>query len=73
MASFKRRFESKLRRGMPSRLHRDLFERGVAVIPVSDFEEFLGDIEDRDTAAERRDEKTIPLEELRNRLKVEGL
>ena len=58
---------------MPIRLHRDPREGGVAVIPVSDFEEFLEAIEDRDTAVERRDEKAIPLEERRNRLKVEGL
>jgi hypothetical protein len=58
---------------MPIRLHCDPCERGVAVIPVSDFEEFLEDIDYRATAAERRDEETIPLEELKNRLKVEGL
>lgn len=37
--------------------------------PVSDFEEILEDIA---TAAERRDEETIPLKDLQNRLKVEG-
>lgn len=48
-------------------------ERGVAVIPVSDFEEILEDIGDLATAAERRDEETIPLKDPQNRLKVEGL
>jgi hypothetical protein len=69
MASFKRRFEAKWRRGIPIRLRRDQCERGVAVNPVSDFEEILEDIA---TAAERRDEETIPLKDLQNRLKVEG-
>ena len=73
MASFKRRFEAKWRRGIPIRLRRDPCERGGAVIPVSDFEEILEDIEDLATAAERRDEETIPLEDPQNRLKVESL
>jgi hypothetical protein len=69
MASFKRRFEAKWMRGIPIRLRRDPCERGGAVNPVSDFEEILEDIA---TAAERRDEETIPLKDLQNRLKVEG-
>lgn len=43
------------------------------MIPVSDFLGLRKDIEDLATAAARRDEETIPLEDLQNRLKVEGL
>jgi hypothetical protein len=48
-------------------------ERVAVVIPVSDFEGLLEDIEDLAAAAERRDEETISLEELKNRLKADGL
>lgn len=51
MASFKRRFEAKWRRGIPIRVCRDPCERGVAVNPVSDFEGLREDIEDLAAAA----------------------
>lgn len=43
------------------------------MIPVSDIEDLLEDIEDLAAAADRRNEDTFSLEELKNRLKADGV
>jgi hypothetical protein len=48
-------------------------EKVAVVIPVLEFEELLEDIEDLAAAAERRDEETFSMEELKNRLKADGV
>ena len=43
------------------------------VIPASTYEEMLEDIQDLAAIAERKDEKTLPLEKVMNNLKRDGL
>jgi hypothetical protein len=51
-------------------------ESGVkksVIIPIDEYEEIIEDIHDLAIIAERKDESTISLEELKNRLKSDGL
>jgi PHD/YefM family antitoxin component YafN of YafNO toxin-antitoxin module len=43
------------------------------VLPVEDYKEMLEDIQDLVAIAERRDEKTVSLDELKKNLKADGL
>lgn len=48
-------------------------ERTAVVLPISDYEKLLEDLEDLAVAAERRDEPTIPHEQFVSELKRDGL
>lgn len=43
------------------------------ILPMEDYEELLEDIHDLAIIAERKDEPTISLEDLKKRLKADGL
>ncbi|MBA7515539.1 hypothetical protein ES705_07581 [subsurface metagenome] len=45
----------------------------AVVLPVAEYEDLLEDIRDLTIIAERRDESTITLKELKERLKKDGL
>ena len=52
----------------------DEFGKKTAVIlPVEEYEELLEDIHDLAVIAERKDEPTISLEDMKKRLKADGL
>ena len=48
-------------------------QKTAVIIPVEDYEEHLEDIHDLAIIAERRDEPTIAFEELKKKLKKDGL
>ncbi len=48
-------------------------QKTAVVIPVEEYEELLEDIHDLAIIAERRDEPTVPFDELKKRLKADGL
>lgn len=51
-------------------------ESGVkraVILPIEDYEELLEDIHDLAVIAERKEEPTISFEELKKRLKADGL
>lgn len=48
-------------------------EKKSVVMPVEDYEELLEDIHDLVTIAERKDEKSLSLEEVLKNLKADGL
>ena len=45
----------------------------AVILPVEDYEELLEDIHDLTVIAERKDEPTISFEDLKKRLKADGL
>ncbi len=45
----------------------------AVLLPLEEYEEMLEDIEDLAVIAERRDEPTIPFEELKKRLRADGV
>lgn len=45
----------------------------AVILPLEDYEELLEDIHDLTVIAERKNEPTIGLEELKKRLKADGL
>jgi len=47
-------------------------KKTAVILPVEDYEELLEDIHDLAVIAERKDEPTISLEELKKRLKTDG-
>jgi len=47
--------------------------RVAAVIPIEEYEELMQDIEDLAVVAERRDEPRASLEDVKRRLKDDGL
>ncbi|MBS7269232.1 MAG: type II toxin-antitoxin system Phd/YefM family antitoxin [Candidatus Freyarchaeota archaeon] len=48
--------------------------RKVAVVlPIEEYEEFLADLHDLAIIAERRDEATVTLEEVKERLRKDGI
>ncbi len=51
----------------------DTGRKTAVVIPVEDYEDLLEDIHDLAVIAERKDEPTISLEEMKRRLKADGL
>lgn len=48
-------------------------QKTAVIIPVEEYEELLEDIHDLAIIAERRDEPTVTFEELRKKLKKDGL
>jgi PHD/YefM family antitoxin component YafN of YafNO toxin-antitoxin module len=48
-------------------------QRTAVVLPISDYEKLLEDLEDLAVVAERRDEPTIPHEQFVSELKRDGL
>jgi PHD/YefM family antitoxin component YafN of YafNO toxin-antitoxin module len=48
-------------------------QKTAVIIPFEDYEELLEDIHDLAIIAERRDEPTIAFEELKKKLKKDGL
>jgi hypothetical protein len=48
-------------------------ERSAVVVPIEEYEELLEDLHDLAVIADRRDEPTISHEELKRRLKADGL
>jgi len=48
-------------------------EKTAVVLPMEEYEELLEDIHDLAVIAERKDDQTISLNELKKRLKADGL
>jgi PHD/YefM family antitoxin component YafN of YafNO toxin-antitoxin module len=48
-------------------------QKTAVVLPIKEYEELLEDLRDLAIIAERRDEPTITFEELKKRLKEDGL
>ena len=48
-------------------------KKTAVVLPLGDYEKLLEDIHDLAVIAERKDEPTISFEELKKRLKADGL
>jgi len=48
-------------------------KKTAVILPVEDYEELLEDIHDLTVIAERKDEPTISFEDLKKRLKADGL
>lgn len=48
-------------------------QKTAVVLKIEEFEELLDDLHDLSIVAERRDESTIEFEELKSRLKADGL
>ena len=51
----------------------DKGKKTAVILPIEEFEELLEDLEDLAIMAERRDEPTIPFEEVVAKLKKDGL
>ena len=47
--------------------------RTDVVLPVADYEELMEDLHDLAAIAERREEPSVPLEEVKKKLKEDGL
>ena len=48
-------------------------KRTAVVLPLKEYEELLEDLHDLAIVAERRDEPTVAFEELKEKLKADGL
>lgn len=48
-------------------------KKAAVVLPIRDYQRLLEDLHDLAVVAERRDEPTISLEELKRRLRADGL
>lgn len=48
-------------------------KKTAVILPIEEFEELLEDLEDLAILAERRDEPTLSFEEVKERLKRDGL
>ena len=48
-------------------------ERSAVVLPIDQYEELLEDIHDLAIIAERREERTMPFEELKEKLRKDGI
>ena len=48
-------------------------ERTAVILPIEEYEELLEDLHDLAIIAERRDEPTINFQEIKRRLKEDGL
>ena len=57
----------------PQYITNDSGEKISVILPISEFQELIEDIEDLATIAERRDEPTISHEQLITELKRDGL
>ena len=57
----------------PQYITNEAGEKTSVIIPIDEFQELLEDIEDLAVIAERRDEPTVPHEQLVAELKRDGL
>ena len=57
----------------PQYITNDSGEKISVILPISEFQELIEDIEDLATVAERRDEPTVSHEQLITELKRDGL
>ena len=57
----------------PQYITNEAGEKTSVIIPIDEFQELLEDIEDLALVAERRDEPTVPHEQLIAELKRDGL
>jgi len=48
-------------------------QKMAVILPIEEYEELLEDLHDLAVIAERRDEPTVPFEELKKQLKKDGL
>ena len=48
-------------------------KKTAVVVPVRDYERLLEDLHDLSVVAERREEPSVPLEEVKRRLRADGL
>jgi len=48
-------------------------EKTAVILPIEEYDELLEDLHDLRVIAERRDEATVSFEELKERLKKDGL
>jgi PHD/YefM family antitoxin component YafN of YafNO toxin-antitoxin module len=48
-------------------------KKTAVILPIEEFEELLEDLEDLAALAERRDEGTVPFDEVKKRLKRDGI
>ena len=48
-------------------------KKTAVVMPLRDYQRLLEDLHDLSVVAERRDEPTVPLEEVKRRLQADGL
>lgn len=48
-------------------------QRTSVILPIDEFEELLEDLHDLAVVAERRDEPTVSFEDVKNRLKADGI
>ena len=48
-------------------------ERSAVVLPIDQYEELLEDIHDLAIIAERREERTMPFKELKEKLRKDGI
>ena len=48
-------------------------KKTAVVMPLRDYQRLLEDLHDLSVVAERRDEPTVPLEEVKRRLRADGL
>ncbi len=48
-------------------------QRAAVILPIQQYEQLLEDLHDLAVVAERREEETISLEEMKHRLKADGL
>ncbi len=60
-------------KSQPQYLINEQGEKTAVVIPVEEYEEMLEDLHDLAVIAERKDEPTISMKELKERLKADGL
>lgn len=65
--------EDKMGKVYPQYLIDENGHKTAVVIPLEEYEELLEDIHDLAVIAERRDEPTIPFDELKKRLKADGI
>ncbi|MCL4539467.1 MAG: hypothetical protein M1378_07695 [Bacteroidetes bacterium] len=57
----------------PQYLINEAGQKTAVVIPLEEYEEMLEDLHDLAMIAERKDEPTISMKELKERLKADGL
>jgi PHD/YefM family antitoxin component YafN of YafNO toxin-antitoxin module len=48
-------------------------DRTAVIVPINEYEELMEDLHDLAVIAERRDEPTISFEELKKKLRADGL
>jgi len=62
-----------MRRVQPQYIIDESGQKTAVVIPLEEYEELLEDLHDLAIIAERRDEPTVSFDELKKRLRTDGL